>query len=501
MKARSGPRWLWASAAVLVGLGVIAWIVIPWLWGSASVSDKDYWPAAAWRTSTPEEQGLDSASLAEGLQALKDQAVAIDSLLIVRNGYVVLDAYFSPYDCTFPHDMASVTKSVMTTLIGIAVDQGKLRLDQTMVSFFPDRTIANLDDSKRSITVRDLVSNRNGMESGCFARDEPTLDAMRAQPDWVQAALDRKMTSAPGTAFCYDSPGMHLLSAILQKATGMKTLDFARQYLFTPLGIQAGAWEDDPQGYTHGWGDLHLKPEDAARIGYLMLQGGMWNGKQIVSSSWVDAATKPQSRFVGNEYAYGYGWWISPLDFYAEGRGGQAVRVIPSHNMVIVITGGGFDFGQLDSLLMGTLLRSRKELPPNPTGVAQLDQTVSALAQGSAARTSANLPPTAARISGRRYSCKSNPAGVTDVRLEFNDPGSAKFTVIQHGQESVSPIGLNGTYLLSPVGAAQRGYWKDSQTFILEVFDVGQLTRLLHYDGDSLKVEIPEAQLTLECQA
>ncbi len=102
---------------------------------------------------------------------------------------------------------------------------------------------------------------------------------MRSQPDWVQAALDRKMTSQPGTQFCYDSPGMHLLSAILQEATGMTELDFARQYLFEPLGIQDVAWESDPQGYSHGWGDLHLKPQDAAKLGLFWLQQGKWEGQ------------------------------------------------------------------------------------------------------------------------------------------------------------------------------------------------------------------------------
>src|SRR4030042_3022975 len=105
---------------------------------------------------------------------------------------------------------------------------------------------------------------------------------MRSKPDWVQAALDRKMVHEPGTVVCYDSPGMHLLSAILQEATGMTALDFARQTLFEPLGIREVIWDDDPQGYTNGWGDLRLKPRDAAKIGYLWLNNGAWGGKQMV---------------------------------------------------------------------------------------------------------------------------------------------------------------------------------------------------------------------------
>jgi len=313
------------SVVILV---VLAIVFIPRLLKPERVSTQTYWPTQGWRTSTPEEQGFDSGRLAEGLQALQENDINIDSLLIVRNGYVVLDAYFYPYDNTIPHKLASVTKSVMTTLIGIAADQGKIQLDQPMVSFFPHRTIANLDARKEHITVRHLASMRNGFESGCLNEDEVTLDAMRANPDWVQAALDRKMAREPGTSFCYDSPGMHLLSAILQEATGLTSLDFARQYLFEPLGIREVFWQSDPQGYTHGWGDLYLKPRDAAKLGYLWLNGGGWEGKQIVPASWV--ADSVQALSHAGDDDYGYGWWVSEDSYYAAGRGGQNIRAYPS---------------------------------------------------------------------------------------------------------------------------------------------------------------------------
>ena len=295
--------WIWVGGVlVLVLLGTLAYIYLLGRGNLPSLPAPDYWPTQGWQTSTPEQQGIDSAQLAEMVQTIQEKQIAIDSLMIVRNGYVVLDAYYSPYDGSFPHDVASVTKSVMTTLIAIAVDQGKLQLDQKVVSFFSNRTIANLDERKKDMTILDLVSMRNGMASGCFAGDEPTLDAMRATSDWIQAALDRKMVDEPGTHFCYDSPGMHLLSAILQEATGMTTLDFARQNLFEPLGIHDVAWEIDPQGYYHGWGDLHLKPEDAAKLGFLWLHRGAWDGRQIVSASWVSDSVQAHSRLVGDEY-------------------------------------------------------------------------------------------------------------------------------------------------------------------------------------------------------
>ena len=214
-----------------------------------------------------------------------------------------------PYNSAELHDFASVTKSFMTTLIGIAIDQGKLKLDDKVLSFFPERTIANRDARKEQMTIKDLVSMRNGFESGCLPGDPPTIAAMMSQPDYVQAALDRKMVAEPGTENCYDSPGMHLLSAILQKATGMTALEFARQNLFAPLGIQDSYWNADPQGITHGWGDLHLKPGDAAKLGYLWLNNGVWDGKQIVSKNWVKDAVAYHSEFGGGD-GYGYGWWL-----------------------------------------------------------------------------------------------------------------------------------------------------------------------------------------------
>lgn len=319
-----------------LAIGFAALVVVLAIACAPQPSKPEQLSSQDWPRSTPEEQGLDSVKLADGLQSLRDKNLPIDSLLIVRNGHLVLDAYFYPYDDSVPHKLASVTKSVMTTLIGIAVDQGKTELDQPMLSFFPDRTIANLDARKEHVTVRHLVSMRNGFQSGCLAGDEPTLNAMRANPDWVQAALDRKVVQESGTAFCYDSPGMHLLSAILQEATGMTALEFARRNLFEPLGIREVYWQPDPQGYSHGWGDLYLTPRDVAKIGQLWLNGGVWEGKQVVSASWVTDAV--QARSSGGMDQYGYGWWVSEDDYYAMGRGGQAIKVHPAYNAVIVTT-------------------------------------------------------------------------------------------------------------------------------------------------------------------
>jgi CubicO group peptidase (beta-lactamase class C family) len=327
-----------------------------------------YWPTQGWQTSTSEEQGFDSGKVAEGLQAMRDKGINIHSLTVIRNDQMILDAYFYPYDGGTYHEIASVTKSVMTTLIGIAADQGKLNLDDKLVSFFPDHTIENRGFWKNQITVRQLAGMTSGLDC-VSANDEQTLAEMGAAPDWVQFTLDLKVKHIPGTYFEYCSLGMHVLSAILQKATNMTTSEFARVHLFEPLGITDFLWEADPQGYNDGWAGLYLHPRDLAKIGFLMLHQGQWDGKQIVSSGWVEQATQLQKK-TGQGDNYGYGWWVPPptqfVEFAAEGRGGQYIRVLPQLNMVIVTTGGGFEWNDITPLLAPAMVDITEPLPANP---------------------------------------------------------------------------------------------------------------------------------------
>ena len=486
------------AVVILAGLAIV---FLPQLLKPNQPSLPSYWPTQGWQESTPEEQGMDSAKLAEALQAFQDRNIHIDSLLIIRNGSVILDAYFYPYDGTTAHDFASVTKSVMTTLIGIASGQGKIQLDQPMLSYFPERTIANRDERKERITVRNLAGMVNGLESGCLAGDQPTIQKMMSNPDWVQAALDRKMVQEPGTAFCYDSPGMHLLSAILQNATGMTALEFARQNLFEPLGVEEAIWDSDPQGFTRGWGDLHLKPRDAAKIGYLFLHQGVWEGKQIVPAEWVEEAVKSQTK-TGGDDDYGYGWWISEMSSGAQGRGGQRIFFVPSLNAIVVTTGSGFEYDEIDPYIQAAVVDTEKPLPAKPEGVAMLEAAITASAQAPAPQPVGPLPDTAQAISGKTYVLAPNSAGVETVSLEFNDRAEAILHIIITGYgESLSwPIGLDGVYRTLPDGSRRRGAWIDPQTFVFEVVDVETVTYRVHFDGNNVVIESPELGIRLEGQ-
>ena len=359
--------------------------------------------AQPWPSSTPEEQGFDSVKLADALLTMRERSVDIHSLLMVRHGSVFLDASFYPYDGTTVHEVASVTKSVMTTLVGIAADQGKLDLDAPMLSFFPDREVAHVDARKQRITVRHLASMSSGLECTA-ANDEQTLKEMRAAPDMVQFTLDRRMAAEPGSTFVYCSPGMHVLSAIVQKATGMTALEFGRENLFEPLGIRDVLWNVDAQGYNWGWSNLYLHPQDMAKLGQLWLQQGRWEGRQIVSPSWVAASVASQRDVPGGDDDYGYGWWLSsgdPSSFYAMGRGGQRIVVVPAWDLVVVTTGGGLDWDEIEPLLTAAVVDMEQPLPADPTGTAKLGDAVAAVAAVPEPKPVPTLPATAREISGR----------------------------------------------------------------------------------------------------
>lgn len=311
------------------------------------------------------------------------------------------------------------------------------------------------------------------------------------------------MIQEPGTSWCYDSPGMHILSAILQKATGMTELEYARQNLFEPLGIKDVLWEADPQGITHGWGDLYLKPPDAAKIGYLWLNQGHWEGRQVVSANWVREMVKPRSDAGGDDY--GYGTWVArgkpPSDtFYAVGRLGQYIRVYPSFNAVIVITAQGLsDYDQVGNLIAPAFLSPDKALPVNPAAVAGLNAALKEVVEPAGYPVS-KLPETASQVTGKRFAVEDNPLRVTEMRLEFDATKQAALYVTKaQGDNEVWSIGLDGKYRFSTVsGEAARGYWADAHTFVVETFEDGFVTYHFKFDGDRVVAELPDRGVTIE---
>ncbi|MEJ2263971.1 MAG: serine hydrolase [Anaerolineales bacterium] len=296
-----------------------------------------YWPTEDWRSSTPEAQGMEAGKLAEMLDAIQEQHLNLHSLLVIRNGYLVSETYFGSYQQDTRHETYSVTKSFVATLIGMAIDKGYIDgVEHRIVDFFPERTLANLDEQKEAMTLNDVLTMRSGLD---WQEGEAAYGAMYRSPDWVQFMLDKPMVWPPGSQFNYCSGCSHLLSAILQQTTGMNTRDFAEEYLFEPMGVSNAVWDTDGAGIPIGGWGLQMTPREMAKLGHLYLHHGEWEGQQIVSASWVEEATKEHTQ-AEDEWGYGYQWWTyPPLGTYAAwGLYGQTIFVIPESDLVVVTT-------------------------------------------------------------------------------------------------------------------------------------------------------------------
>jgi len=459
----------------------------------------DYWPTQGWRTSTPEAQGVDSGLLAQAVELIREQGIAVDSLLIVRHGYVVLDAYFYPYSADRLHDVASVTKSIMSTLTGIAIEEGVIGgLDAPLASFFPEVTSPSSDPRKARITIRDLVSMSSGIRCG-YEPGEVELRAMLETTNWLQSVLDLPMAAEPGREFAYCSGNSHLLSAIISRRAHSTTLEFAQSKLFAPLGIRQVVWPTDPQGLNRGWGELQMTPRDLAKIGFLFLHQGRWEDRQIVSVDWVEHATRAQVPVPKRDAGYGYGWWMHRGKYAGlyegQGRGGQIVTVASGLDIVAVFTGGYYDREQFVPLLLAAI-KSDKPLPENPLGVTQLTRSLAAAARAPQPLPVPPLPAPARAISGRTYRFGSNPLGLEAFALHFDRPDEATFTLVSRAGRFVMPVGLDAVYRFSetsPSGLAAglKGTWRSEHEFVLRYDEIaGPNTFMLSLDFEDDRINV-----------
>ena len=475
-----------------------------------AVPTPDYWPTSGWKTSTPEAQGMDSQKLAEAVGYIIANRVNLHSFMIVRNGYVVLDAYFHPFEKGSFHDIASCTKSITSTLTGIAIDRGYLKgVSQKLGEIFPFEGDMLQGEAKQSITLSDLLTMSSGLDCTKDGSDIRTNLAMLASPDWARFSLDLPMAGKPGRRFDYCSSNSMILSAAINASSRMRADEFAKKFLFGPLGITNFIWITDPAGLNNqGGGDMFLTPHDMAKIGLLFLQEGRWEGAQVVSKQWVSEATTPRMkvRGLGLIDGYGYNWWIGSEGFYmAMGRGGQWIVVIPSMNIVMVFTGNsGSDGTSREKIIKELVLPSIKaasRIPENPEGVRRLGDAVRTADAGSDVRL-ATKPSTslvAAEISGRMFILDRNLIGFDWMKFVFT-PGSdtATFTLHQErtGQTEIA-VGLNGIGKKSsgrfglPVYAS--GSWVKPNEFEISVDEVANINRWkikAHWDGSGLKVDV-----------
>lgn len=345
-------------------------------------SDPDYWPISGWRTSTLESQGMSRQKLNEMEDYIDDQNLRyyIDSLLIIRNGYLVYESYPSSYyDKNSQHHIYSCTKVFTSALIGVAVEESYITgIDDYVLDYFSNKTFDNMDSRKQEITIRHLLTMTSGLEW----TDQVNYYEMEGYSDWVQYILDRPMQHQPGMVWNYNTGCSHLLSAILEDVTPNGSHAYANTHLFNPLNITNYTWVKDPQGIPIGGTLLYLTPRDMAKFGFLYLMNGNWNGTQLIPSNWIIESVTP---FMDVEFdqghgsGYGYQWWIYRWAnaYTARGSYEQYIVVIPDFDLIVVSTGNtNFQFIRL---LVDYILSSVGFYPLNPVLVISLVVGLSAL--------------------------------------------------------------------------------------------------------------------------
>ncbi|MCY9664000.1 beta-lactamase family protein [Paenibacillus alginolyticus] len=361
---------------------------------SISSNKANDWPTQGWKTSTPEAQGMNSAALAKMLEVFRDQQV--HSVAVIRNGHLVAEAYNESTQADLPQDVKSVTKSVTSALIGIALSERKLiSLDQRLAAFFPE---LESDPLKSKIMLKHLLSMTSGLAWN--NENEQSSTEMMYSSDWVQYVLKCPAKNQPGAMFNYSNGDAHLLSAVLQKVTGESMFDYAKSRLFEPLGITDVHWNHDPEGCTIGAWAMALTLRDMAKIGYLYLKEGQWEDKTIMPKSWIrESVTKRifLNYSNGTQGGYGYYWWSKPLAqglvrgskkqhemFYASGSGGRRIFVVPDLQLVVAATAHSADVDMPELLLNHVVgaIRSGKPISENSEAFAGLGQAIEAFKMG-----------------------------------------------------------------------------------------------------------------------
>ncbi|MGD0206420.1 MAG: serine hydrolase [Verrucomicrobiota bacterium] len=465
--------------------------------------------------SAPEAQGVSSAEILDFLEAVGKSQHEFHSFMLVRHGQVIAEGWWSPYAADLNHMLYSLSKSFTSTAVGFAVTEGRLKVEDPVISFFPNDLPLSSNENLAALRVKHLLTMSVG-----HAEDSTPL--ITKTDNWVKTFLAVPIANPPGSTFLYNSGASYMLSAIVQKLTGQKVIDYLGPRLFQPLAIEGMTWETCPRGInTGGWG-LSIQTGGLAKFGQLYLQKGTWNGKQILPAAWVEEATTfkiqqpaapgqdPEDAKKTSEWhqGYGYQFWRTRHDAYrADGAFGQYTIVMPDQDAVICITGeSGSVPGEFD-LIWEYLLPAMKEkvLPPEKNSQARLKQKLSSLAllPPKAQATS----PVAAGISGKSFKI-GNGANVQSVSFKFRG-NSCTFTLKDARGEHPITCGIEkwmdgktdmpGTPPKLTVGALEpvskvlaSGTWKDENTFQMtwQFYETPHHdTVTCRFDGDKVKIE------------
>lgn len=300
----------------------------------------------SWKFDAPENHNMDPQTFARMHEALSDSSVY--AMVTAKDGVIIDEYYQDGYDENSVFALHSCSKSFTSALIGIAIEQGMIgSVDDPLSDYLPQ--VLDLPDTdKQKLTLRHLLTQTSGLEWYEWGGGYSNWEEFRSAPNWVEYILGRNLVSQPGAAFNYSTGNTHLLAAALEQAAGMSELAFGKANLFEPLGMDSVEWGTDPQGVSDGGNGISMTARDAARFGQLYLNGGLWNGAQLIPADWLEESTSAQNNGAGDGTgSYGYSWWIRPFGtgnydtYYAFGAWGQYVLVVPELDLVTVIASSG----------------------------------------------------------------------------------------------------------------------------------------------------------------
>jgi CubicO group peptidase (beta-lactamase class C family) len=373
--------------------------------------------------STPEEQGVSSVGIKKFVTEVDRKIHEMHSFMLLRHGAVVAEGWWAPYSAERVHVLFSLTKSFTSTAVGLAAAEGKLKVDDKVLSFFLDEAPAKPDENLKAMRVRHLLSMSTG-----HSEDTTGRMTMRSDGDWVKGFLSLPVENEPGSPFVYNSGASYMLSAIVQKLTGMKLEDYLKPRLFEPLGIEKWNWETCPKGINIGGWGLAVTTEAIARFGQLYLQKGMWEGKRIIPEAWVEVATaKRVSNDSGKpdqpiDWAQGYGyqfWRCQHGAYRGDGAFGQYCIVMPEQEAVLAITSAVDEMQDTLNMVWKHLLPAfgKEKLAADPAAHKALSKKCASLAHKPPSGLS--QPALASQVSGKTFTFESNAHKIKSIQFDF----------------------------------------------------------------------------------
>ncbi|MBX3241292.1 MAG: serine hydrolase [Chitinophagaceae bacterium] len=442
--------------------------------------------------SKPEAQGVPSAAISSFIDAANKSSNEFHSFILAKNGHIIAESWWKPYAPELKHTMYSVSKSFTSTAIGLAVAEGRIKVSDKVVSFFPSELPGDRSALLESLTIKDLITMSAGQSP------DPTR-SMLQQTNWVNYFLGLPMVDTPGTRFLYNSAATFMLSAIIQKVTGEKLADYLKNRLFDPLEIYHIDWELNPEEINSGGWGLRLKTSDMAKFGQLYLQKGLWNGKQVLPADWVEEATSfkiknaPDTAVYAkatSDWAQGYCYqfWRSRNNAYrADGAFGQYIIVMPEQNAVMAITSETSNMQDIMNLVWEHLLPALSRHQPGIDKKTQKNLTKAVKNQILKIPAGVPDPTIASAVSGKNFALKTNAAGLKNIRFNFKEKG-ATVTIetgefqdeltLKKGKWEYGTIRKLGPSLTNttPPSAGTPGFkvataytWKDDNTLLLTI--------------------------------